>query len=134
MQINEVVTSFLKFGNDILILRRSENVSTYKWRWGGISGFIEEGEKPIERAVKEIKEETGLEEGDFELLKEGKAFSFKDEEVWIKWIVHPFLFKAKTKKIKIEKEHFEFKWIKPVEISKYFTVPKLGESLKRVIS
>ena len=136
MRVNEIVTSFLKFGNKILILRRSEGVSTYKWRWGGVSGFVEGNENPLDRAVKEIKEETGLEGGDFRLLKEGRTFSFeaKYEEAKIRWKVHPFLFRAKTKKIKIDKEHFEFKWIKPEELCNHFTVPKLDESLKRVIS
>ncbi|MEE9323133.1 MAG: NUDIX pyrophosphatase [Candidatus Aenigmarchaeota archaeon] len=135
MQVNEVVTSFLKFEGKILILRRSESVSTYKGRWGGVSGFIEEGEEPVERATKEIKEETGLKKGDLELLGEGKSFSFgdEDEEINIKWIVHPFLFRTKTKKIKINREHFEFKWIRPEELVKYFTVPKLEKSLKRVL-
>ncbi len=135
MQVNEVVTSFLKFEGKILILRRSESVSTYKGRWGGVSGFIEEGEEPVERATKEIKEETGLKRGDLELLREGKSFSFgdEDEEINIKWIVHPFLFRTKTKKIKINREHFEFKWIRPEELVKYFTVPKLEKSLKRVL-
>jgi 8-oxo-dGTP pyrophosphatase MutT (NUDIX family) len=135
MRTNNVVTSFLKFGNKILILRRSEEVSTYKGRWGGVSGFIEKDEKPLERAVTEIKEETGLGENEFELIREGRSFSFNDEDekLGIKWVVHPFLFKTKNKNVKIEKEHFEFKWIMPDELQQYFTVPKLEESLKRVL-
>lgn len=133
MRVNEIVTSFLKFGGKILILRRSENVSTYKCRWGGISGFVEEGENPLERAVREIKEETGLKEKDFELLREGKPFSFKDKRIGIKWKVRPFLFGAKNRKIKINREHLAFKWIRPSDLPCYPTVPKLEESLKRVI-
>ena len=135
MRINKVVTSFLKFKGKILILRRSDEVLFHKGRWAGISGFMEKGENPLETATREIKEETGLKGRDFELLKEGTSFSFdeKDEESNIKWIIHPFLFKAKTNKIKIDKEHFEFRWIKPEELAEYFTVPKLNESLKRVL-
>lgn len=135
MQVNKIVTSFLKFGNRILILRRSDKVSTYKWRWGGVSGFLEGNEKPVERAMKEIKEETGLAGNDLELVKEGRTFSFddQDEEFKTKWVVHPFLFRAKTGKIRIDREHFEFKWIKPEDLPKYFTVPKLEKSLKRVL-
>lgn len=135
MQVNNVVTSFLKSGNRILILRRSDKVSTYRGRWAGISGFIEGNESPMERATQEIKEETGLKENDFELLKKGASFSFSDEDegIKIKWIVHPFLFRSRTRKINIDREHFDSKWIRPEEISKYFTVPKLNESLKRVL-
>jgi hypothetical protein len=40
---------------------------------------------------------------------------------------------VKTGKIRIDREHFEFKWVKPEELTNYFTVPKLDESLKRVL-
>ncbi len=135
MQVNKIVTSFLKFGDRILILRRSDKVSTYKGRWGGVSGFLEGDEKPFERAMKEIEEETGLAGNDVELVKEGRTFSFDDQdgELKIKWIVHPFLFRTKTGKIRIDREHFEFKWIKPEDLPEYFTVPKLGKSLERVL-
>jgi 8-oxo-dGTP diphosphatase len=135
MRVNKIVTSFLKHGDRILILRRSDKVSTYKGRWGGVSGFIEGDEKPFERAVKEIEEETGLKGNDLELLKEGRTFSFRDKdgEFETKWVVHPFLFRAKNREIRIDDEHFEFRWIKPEELPDYFTVPKLGKSLRKVI-
>jgi 8-oxo-dGTP pyrophosphatase MutT (NUDIX family) len=133
MQTNRVVTSFLEFGGKILILRRSEKVETYTGRWAGISGFIEKDEKPLERAIREINEETGLKKSDFEFVKEGNPFSFPDEELKIKWEVHPFLFRTKTIRIRIDKEHKECKWIKPEELPEYFTVPRLEESLKRVL-
>lgn len=54
-----VVTCVLtdKKGN-ILILKRSNKVRTYKGLWSGISGYIEENEKPIDTPFKEIREET----------------------------------------------------------------------------
>ena len=30
----------------LLILKRSKKVSTYKGQWGGVAGYIEEGESP----------------------------------------------------------------------------------------
>jgi len=132
MKTSNVVTVFLRHKGKILILRRSKDVGTYKGMWGAISGFIENDEEPVERAKKEIKEEAGLHEKDFEFLKEGVSFSFSDEELDIKWIIHPFLFRSKTGKIRIDREHFEYKWIEPEKLSEYFTVPRLGESLRRV--
>jgi len=133
MRVNEVVTSFLKFRGKILILKRSEEASTYKGMWAGVSGFIEKNEKTLDAAVREIKEETGLKKKDFSLVKEGISFTFHDKDEDIKWTIHPFLFASKTGKIKIDKEHFEIKWINPEDLGEYFTVPKLEESLRRVL-
>ena len=135
MYTNEIVTSFLKFQDKILILRRNEHASAYKWGWGGVSGFLEKGENPIDRAMSGIKEETKLAGKDFELIREGASFSFKDkdEDVEIKWIIHPFIFRVKTNDIKIDEKHFDLLWIRPEELSQYFTVPKLKESLRRVL-
>lgn len=133
MQTKQVVTSFLEFGGKILILRRSERVSTYKGKWSAVTGFVESGENPAERAAKEIEEETGLKKSEYSLAREGESFSFIDHELKIKWVVHPFLFAAKTDRITIEREHREFRWIRPEEISKYPTVPRLDESLRMVL-
>jgi len=132
MRRREVATSFLMFKDKILLLRRSKKVSTYKGLWAGVSGSIEKGEKPIERAIKEIKEETGLKDGEFKLVKKGKFFAFEDENLGIKWVVHPFLFEVKTDKIKLDWENKEAKWIKVSELKCYKTVPKLREAFKRV--
>ncbi|MCD6467174.1 MAG: NUDIX domain-containing protein, partial [Methanomicrobia archaeon] len=65
-KISDVVTSFLSFDNKILILKRSEKVSTYKGKWAGISGYIED-ETPLEAAQREIFEELGLKKEDITL-------------------------------------------------------------------
>jgi len=58
-----------------------------------------------------------------------------DEDLGTKWVVHPFLFQVNTpEKVKIDWEHKEYKWIDPVDIDKYDTVPGLKNTLERVIS
>ncbi|MCL0057688.1 hypothetical protein M1N05_01270 [Dehalococcoidales bacterium] len=37
----KVVTCFLESDGEILILRRSAQVSSYQGRWAGVSGYIE---------------------------------------------------------------------------------------------
>jgi hypothetical protein len=55
-----VVTSFLQNPKgEILLLRRSDKVGTFRGRWAGVSGFLEEP-TPEGQARKEILEETGL--------------------------------------------------------------------------
>ena len=54
MHKTKIVTSFLKNSNKILLLKRSEKVKSMKNLWAGISGIIEGGEDPLNRAKIEI--------------------------------------------------------------------------------
>ncbi len=124
-----VVSCFItKKDKHILILKRSDKVRTYKGKWATVSGYIEADEKPYETALKEIKEEIGLEKQDIKLIREGKLIYVNKE-----WIVHPYLFEANSDKIKIDWEHVEYKWIKPEEIKNYDALPKFKEALASVI-
>jgi 8-oxo-dGTP pyrophosphatase MutT (NUDIX family) len=123
----------LKYGERILIVRRSDKVGSYRGRWAGISGFIEKNEKPLETALKEIGEETGLTKDKIVLLKSGKKFEVRDEDLKKIWIVHPFLFETRTEEIAIDMEHEEYEWIRPSELANYDTVPELERSLRNVL-
>jgi len=131
MKKKEVVTCFLESEGKILILKRSKKVGTYQERWAGVSGYLENS--PKRQAMIEIKEETGIAPEDVELIREGDTLEVEDIEQGIKWKIYPFLFGIKDKEmIEIDWEHTEIKWIDPARISKYQTVPKLEEALKRV--
>jgi len=119
----------------LLILKRSNKVRTYKGLWGGVAGYVEEKEKPYETAIKEIKEEVGLEKDDIEFIKQLDPISFTDfyEEKRYDWTIFPFLFKIKEKrKIKIDWEHSKYKWISPSQIQKFDTVPHLKEIVSKM--
>jgi len=129
----QVVTCFLESDGEILILRRSEQVGSYRGRWAGVSGYVET--TPDEQALVEIGEEAGLGGEDLRLIKKGRPLSVEDDELGIRWIVHPYLFHIKEKgRIRIDWEHKEAKWIKPEEIVNYRTVPRLKEALDEVLS
>jgi len=116
--------------DELLFLKRSNRVRTYKGLWGGIAGYIEENEEPLETALKEIKEESGLEKADVKFLKQIKPVKFTDfyEGETYNWEIYPFLFKIiKKSKIDIDWEHTEYKWITPSEIENMETVPHLKE-------
>jgi len=131
LQEKRVVTCFLESGGEILLLRRSGQVGSYQGRWAGVSGYIEKA--PDEQALVEIEEEAGLCEKDLKLIKRGKPLPVEDEELGIRWVVHPYLFRIKDRgKIKIDWEHKETRWIDPKDIDNYQTVPMLKETLARV--
>ena len=127
----KVVTCFLESDGEILILRRSRLVGSYRGRWAGVSGFVEK--TADEQALTEIEEETSLCGEDLKLIKRGEPLSIKDEKLGVKWVVHPYLFHIKDRNsIKIDWEHKETRWIPPESIGNYKTVPMLEETLAQV--
>ncbi len=131
LQEKQVVTCFLESGGEILLLRRSQQVGSYRGRWAGVSGYLEA--TPDEQALTEIAEETGLSGEDITLVRKGAPLTVEDEKLGTRWIVHPFLFQIKDRsKIRIDWEHKEVRWIAPEDIGGYETVPMLKETLDRV--
>jgi len=131
LRFTNIVTSFIKNDDRILILKRSDKVKSMKCLWAGVSGIIEKNDTtPLARAKTEILEETGINEEEIELLKANErikieAAQYKNHE----WNILPFLFKAKNPEIKLNWENSEFQWIKPYEIKNYETVPELEKIL-----
>jgi len=131
LYFTNIVTSFIKNGDKILILKRSDKVKSMKCLWAGVSGIIEENDTtPLARAKTEILEETVINEEEIELLKANERIKiesaqYKNHE----WNIFPFLFKTKNPEIKLNWENSEFKWIKPNEIKNYETVPELEKIL-----
>jgi len=133
-----VVTCFLLHDSadgrdEVLILRRSGRVRTYRGRWAGVSGYLEAGATAEVQARREVQEETGLSAVDVELVLAGEPFTFEDAELDTRWTVHPFLFRVRAGAgITIDWEHTEARWVRPNALGRYRTVPQLGEALARV--
>jgi 8-oxo-dGTP diphosphatase len=136
MRQANVVTCFLLRrsgdGDEILLLRRSQQVGTYRGRWAGVSGYVEETDA-LTQAYTEIEEETGLTRKGVQLLRVGDPLEVVDAEADRRWIVHPFLFEVEEPdRIRTDWEHTETRWIRPEDIFQYETVPQLAETLMRV--
>ena len=130
MRSTKIVTSFIKNKNKLLILKRSDKVRSMKGLWSGVSGIIEKGETPINRAKIEIFEEIGIIEDKITLVKSIKKMKisspqYEDHE----WEVFSFLFETKETKIKLNWENSDFKWINKNELKNYQTVPSLDKIL-----
>lgn len=133
----KVVTCLLEHDGKILILKRSDNVRTYRGLWGGVAGYIEKDETPYDTAIKEIREEVGIKKEDIRLIKKIEPQSFSDyyEGRKFQWTIYPFLFYVEQiNKIRIDWEHTEFKWIFPSEITNFETVPHLTEVVKKLFN
>jgi nicotinamide-nucleotide amidase len=132
LDVKNVVTCFLRHNNKIMIVKRSQKVGTYQGFWSGISGYMEK--EPLDQAYTEIQEETSLGIRDIKLVRKGVPFELVDEKLNRKWIIHPFLFDtASPKKINIDWENIEKRWIDPKDIRDFETVPGLDHALNNVI-
>lgn len=129
----DVVTCLLLHEGRLLLLKRSDRVSTYQGRWAGVSGYVEEGDELLERAYTEIHEETGLTREQVALERRASPVEFYDPEEGRRWRVHPFLFRALTSEVTIDWEHDDYAWITPAELDRYPTVPKLRETVHRLL-
>lgn len=130
MHSTSIVTSFVASNNKLLILKRSERVKSMRGLWGGVSGMIEEGENPLERAKIEIHEETGISPDLVRLLKAGSEMAVSSPQYPDhQWIIFPFLFEVENPRIFLNWENDSYAWISPQEIGSYKTVPSLADVL-----
>jgi 8-oxo-dGTP pyrophosphatase MutT (NUDIX family) len=123
----QVVTCVLEHGGKILLMKRSNLVGTYRGLWGGVAGYIEELSDPYETAIKEIREEVGIELDALELVKQGESVEFSDtyDGHRYEWLVYPFLFHISEKElVHVDWEHEEYQWVRPSELKKYELVPE----------
>ncbi|HYM40064.1 MAG TPA: NUDIX domain-containing protein [Thermoplasmata archaeon] len=125
-----VVSAFLRNRGRFLVVRRSQRVGTFRGRWSAVSGYIEGREDPRARAAQEVREETGLRGARFRRAAEplytrheGTAFQ-----------VHPFLFDVPSRRVHLDWENLEYRWIRPGDLANLDTVPRLGDVLDRLLS
>jgi 8-oxo-dGTP pyrophosphatase MutT (NUDIX family) len=118
--------------DEVLILRRSPRVGTYRGRWAGVSGYLETDD-PLEQAYTELSEETGLTRDDVRLLSAGEPVTVVDADAGRRWTVYPFLFLAvHPERIATDWEHVAARWVRPDALPEYETVPGLAAALAAV--
>jgi len=124
-----VVTAFLRNRGRILIVRRSQRVGTFRGSWSGISGYIEGRERPLHRALQEVREETGIARA--RLVRNGPVIRTRHEAVV--FAIHPFLFDVPTRRVTLDWENEEARWVRPNETAGLRTVPRIGDALASVL-
>ncbi len=126
-----VVTSFIeREDHRLLLLRRSAKVGSFQGRWAGVSGYLETDE-PLDQALTEIREETGISSAELTLLARGRMVYARDGDRV--FAVHPFRFRARAPTVRLDWEHSELAWVDPAEVPRRETVPKLDRVLRAVL-
>lgn len=129
-----IVVLFLKYEDEILILKRSRNVGTHPNRWGLVAGYLDELKTVREKGLEELEEETGISGDEVSAIKEKGKFKWTSDEEGITYIPHILLVELEEKPdVEISWEHEEYKWVKIEDAEKYLSSNAM-EELRMAIS
>jgi len=124
MRQSVVVAGVIIKGDSALLVKRSKNETAYPNEWELPSGKVEYKEHPNKAVVREVKEETDL---DVKVVKPLTVshFVFGNRHcVQINYLV-----KAKNYKVKLSKEHDDYKWVPKNKIKKFRTFKDIKEAV-----
>lgn len=111
--------------NEVLVIKRSRKEDVFPGLWDIPGGKLRFGETPEEGLKREVKEETSI---DIEVLFPLSVWSFfRNETTQVIGIT--FLCFPKSKRIKLGKEHVNYKWISLDKVERL----KMDENLKKEI-
>ena len=114
---------------EILLLHYPEG------HWDFPKGHVEEGEEDIQTALRELEEETGIEEKELKIIdgfKEKIHYFFMRNSTKVSKTVEFFLAKASHKNITISHEHQGYIWLFIDEALEKLTFNNAKEVLKKV--
>lgn len=124
---NTVQVHIIRLNSEInkyeqLILKRNGNTNPYPNLWQVVTGRIEKFETPIETAIREVFEETGLVPNKlWNLPFLASFYNYRSNEINFSPV---FVFEVyENSKINLSQEHSEYKWIQLDEISNFVIFP-----------
>jgi isopentenyldiphosphate isomerase len=127
-----VLTCFIRYESKILLLKRSDKVSTYQKMWNSVAGYIDEIVTVEKKVLEELQEEIGITENIIEDIKIGEPYEIHGEKIKRTWITVPCLAELRQKpEIKIDWEHTDYKWIDPKKMTEYDIVPNLDKAYEK---
>lgn len=117
----------------VLLIKNAALRDPKKAYWGFPKGHIHEGEKSADAAIREIKEETGIEAEIVKKLGDSRYIFTKDGEKIFKVVVY-FQLKYISGELKAQDlEVLEVKWIEPEEALKILSFKKDKEFLEEAL-
>ena len=112
-----------------LILKRAKT-KIYEHLWQGVAGKIEKNEKPWETAVRELKEETGLQPVNIFIADHLSSF-YESYEDRIN-LVPVFGIEVDVDKVELSHEHSKYKWVNYKKARKKLTWQGQKKGIKAV--
>ncbi|MBI2052656.1 MAG: NUDIX domain-containing protein [Candidatus Ryanbacteria bacterium] len=129
-----VINCVVECGGEILIVKRSPDMKYYPSAWNGISGFLDDDKKIEDKVREELSEELGIQKENIVSIKEGKVFEVDEPQYKKTWIVHPVRIVVRDKKIKLDWEAEDHRWVKPDDAMKLKCIPGFADVLEALYS
>ncbi|MEM0128383.1 MAG: DUF126 domain-containing protein [Thermoplasmatales archaeon] len=123
VQERKVATAYVVNGDRLLLMKRSESAPSYAGMFGGVSGYVEAKENPVETAIREVAEETSI--NNLEIMKVGKEVQVRYGKILFR--ITPVLLKTDSKDVKLNYENSSYSWVTKKELQDINTVPKFKE-------
>lgn len=118
---------------DLLLLRRARDLDFAAGVWEDISGRMHQGERPEDALVREIREETGIQDVQVTgMLRMWQAFRGREQaEFEIVGIAHAC--RTSTREVVLSGEHEEYRWLRPEEALVIAGSPGIQASIRAFI-
>ncbi len=129
-----VINCVVQNGSKFLIVKRNSSMRLYPGYWNGIAGFLDDRKTLEEKVKEELCEEAGIKASDILSIKLGEIFDLDDPKYRKTWIVHPVLVKVKHRKIRLDWEAEEYRWISAKEIKRFKITPNFEKVLKALFT
>ena len=112
---------------EVLMLQRSKNNKAFPDYWDIPGGTLKDGEDPAQGAIRETKEETGLDISDPKLFFQKSNVDVAKNKQFVILVFHA---KISDSDVQVNpKEHETYAWIQPSRVDKYKTVDYLADCL-----
>ena len=119
-----VINCVVTFDSEVLLLQRSLHVAHHGGKWGGVTGFIDTDLPPRQIALKEVREEIGVESADSLAIREFDPYLFQDDEAGKLWIVYPIVFAVASRpRITLTWENSDYRWVDRSAIACFDLLP-----------
>ena len=112
---------------EVLIIQRSKQNNVLPEYWDIPGGTLEDGEDPAVGAIRETKEETGLNVSNVRLFFQKSNVDISKNKQFVTLVFH-----TNTSKSRVtlnSDEHEKYAWIQPSEMNRYKIVEYLSDCL-----
>jgi 8-oxo-dGTP pyrophosphatase MutT (NUDIX family) len=113
-----VVAVVLTWRGRIGLFRRSRAVDHDAGAWHCITGYVEPHTSPLEQALLELHEETGVCLADLTSLVLCDVLELPDAEGNV-WAVHTFAADTGKRRVVLNEEHDGHRWVRPSDVRRF---------------
>lgn len=129
-----VINCVVKYGDKILVVKRSSSLKYFPGYWNGVSGFLDDQKSLTEKVYEELEEELSFEKKHVRKIRVGEIFDQEAPRYGKTWIVHPVLVEVKTDQVKLDWEAEEYQWVSVAQAKKLKLLPGFKQVIENVCS